>query len=404
MKDLHVERAALFTLMTAILTSDGQDMLLFQQLSPEHFFDPLHKALFMALYEAYSSHRELTTLGNIDDLTAEPWDDYRWLDYLHKAPYIGAPYQLVARLNEMFALREAHRFKVQDDGDIPEQFISKGRDLKDILSDPSHVTDEQILERLSQKPVRVPTGYGDMDTMLGGGIENGALFAIAARTGLGKTTLATNIASRALKAGKTVFFLTLEMPEEGIYARLLQTHKGFTQADVRAKAKSLSLGNAFRVAMPSARLPKILKVLSENAHHDLIIIDYFGLISAPGDNHAQQLETVSNELKRFALEFRKPVIILAQLNRNIESDRVNREPELSDIRSCGALEQDAHTVTFLWDKNAKDEQKPAQRGSSTTKIPDYWWIVRKNRNGPCGKLQLAFDTSTMTFTSLLPDL
>jgi replicative DNA helicase len=117
---------------------------------------------------------------------------------------------------------------------------------------------------------------------------------------------------------------------------------------------------------------------------------------------------VSNELKRFALEFRKPVIVLAQMNRNIESDHSNREPELSDIRGCGALEQDAHVVSFLWNQNAKDERKTTaakmKGGPAAKSEPSYWWIVRKNRNGPCGKFPLHFDPALMRFTALLPDL
>lgn len=409
--DHQIELYALYRLHEAILCQYTEDLILFKQLTPKHFTGSTTQKLFTALYAAYEKHGDQITTGHIDDSVREVMPEragYAWLSLINNAPFLGAPYQIVARLNECLAMREATAFRANEKIELSGQFIGKGEELRSLLSDPLHVTDEQILERLVQEREVVKTGYMDMDRLLGGGIELGAVFVIAARTGIGKTTLGINICARIVHSGKSAFFLSLEMPEEGIYERMLQCFYNITREEVKIHAKELSLKSGFRVSMGSARLPKLLGTLHENSHHDIIVVDYFQLIAARGETQVQQLELVSNELKRFALEYRKPIVVLAQLNRNIESDRVNREPELADIRGCGALEQDAHTVTFLWDANAKQEHKPADKSERRQVLPEYWWIVRKNRNGPCGKFRLNLDTDTMCFTAVaandLPDL
>ena len=298
-------------------------------------------------------------------------------------------------------------FEADSGRELSGQFIEKGSELRSLLTDPNRVTDEQILENLTKDREVVATGYGDMDKMLGGGIGRGDIFVIAARTGVGKSAMGVNICARAIHAGRSAFFLTLEMPEEEVYDRVLRCIYGISSSEVKKNAKELSLKQSFRVSMGSARLPNVLATLQENAHHDILVVDYFQLIAAKGESQVQQLELVSNELKRFALDYKKPIIVLAQLNRNIESDRVNREPDLSDIRGCGALEQDASVVTFLWDANAKEERKSIGerlRGSEKvcSSFPEYWWIVRKNRNGSCGKFRLDFNPMKMQFNAVTP--
>jgi replicative DNA helicase len=386
----------------------ASDPVLLNMLSPKHFTVPDNRAVFEAM-QACHSRDDLSPAAVDDELARRksPSAGYAWLQSVASAPYLGAPHQVARKLSSCLARRKAMGFRVDERKDLPDQFIGTGRELQDILAEEQDPM-RGIAERISKGVPVVPTGFADIDRMLGGGIEQGAVFVIAARTGVGKTAMAINIAARAVEQERSAFFLTLEMAEERIYERFLQRFWNETRDQVRKHAAEMALARGFTVAKPAPRLPKVLACLQANLHHDLLIVDYFQLIAeSTGDNLTQQLEIVSNELKRFASEARKPLILLAQLNRNIESDSRNREPELSDLRGCGALEQDAHAVTFLWDENAKPPAaKPGQtmQARAPKGPPRYWWILRKNRSGPLGRLPLQFEAERMRFASQFPDL
>lgn len=381
----------------------AQEHYLAQQLLPEHFADLRHRTLFGAVHRAWREKQDALTLGDIDDRVSQEEKNYHWLEYVNGATYLGAPYQIVTRLAQNMARREAERFQADPQGDLPAQFTGKAGELADILAPSTERGEEEILAEVTRDIQRVPTGYGDMDKLLYGGIPRGGLFVIAARTGVGKTTLAVNICSRAVRTGKTVCFLTMEMPESAIYSRFLQSHYGIDRLSVKGRKWEKGDLEGFRAVSTPTTLPAVMSLLHRNAHRDLLVVDYFQLISSDEDSVVQQLEQVSHALKNFAMNADRPVIVIAQLNRNIEAEKTNREPQLSDIRGCGALEQDADVVSFLWDKNAKEAaDDTAKFGTSFSMGSEHHWLVKKNRDGPHGDIRLTFDPFTMKFTSVVP--
>jgi replicative DNA helicase len=279
---------------------------------------------------------------------------------------------------------------------------------------------KDLAERIKQGVEVIPTGFHTLDMMCGGGIEKGGIMTIPAIPGTGKTALATTITKNALEQGLKVCFLTLEMSEERVAERVLQAFWKESASKVREHIDDMTdLPGELFVVAPGNSIDKVETALTSCLEADLMIIDYFQLISnKETNNHFSNLELISNRLKAFAFEHKKPLIILSQLNRDIMKDRRNREPILSDIRGTGALEQDASIVAFLWDKNIKVDESDVQNASEDKSVQekkeklgmkskkiqpqskrdkDLRLIVRKNRNGSLGTIYMEFDPITMRF-------
>lgn len=259
----------------------------------------------------------------------------------------------------------------------------------------------------------VPTGFADLDNYLAG-LQKSDLIILAARPGVGKTSLALDIARNvAIQKQEPVGIFSLEMSREQLVDRLISA-----QADVdlwRIRTGNLSTkgdDNDF------FRIQNALSVLSESklfiddtpsptliqmramarrlqVEHglSLIIVDYLQLIQprTMSDNMVQQVTEISRTLKAFARELNVPVLALSQLNRAVES-RSPQIPRLSDLRDSGSLEQDADVVLFIYRPEKKEEDSANQ---SIAEIH-----IAKHRNGPLGKAQLYFDERRTSFRDL----
>jgi replicative DNA helicase len=256
-----------------------------------------------------------------------------------------------------------------------------------------------------------------MDYALDGGVANGTLFVLAARPGVGKTTLALNIAAKAAQRKLRTLFISLEMTREEIAERYLAHYADTTPAKARENAETLLpfVEGDLLIDDATRTLDGLKTVVSRNFDCDLFVIDYLQLLSAPGrdgrdSSRTQEVGRITRELKLLARDMDRPVILLCQMSRAIERDRHNREPVLSDLRESGTIEQDADYVTFLWNRNAKEAEKqeselPDMDGSEEkpkdeeTVEPDLRWILRKNRFGPPDKcFKMAFNGPHFTFT------
>ena len=125
---------------------------------------------------------------------------------------------------------------------------------------------------------------------------------------------------------------------------------------------------------------------------DLVIIDYLQLMSGGGryDNRSTEVGAISRSLKIMAKEFDVPVITLSQLNR--ETEKTKSKPQLSHLRESGAIEQDADVIMFLW-KPEEDEDNPSS--ISVVKCD-----IAKNRHGPTGSVDLAWNPNITRFTNI----
>lgn len=209
----------------------------------------------------------------------------------------------------------------------------------------------------------VKTGFQALDRQLGGGLMKSDIYIIGARPGMGKTTVAVNIAQNVVRAGKRVLFVSLEMSEYQIQAKRISVERniGYTElltgrldsADEAKMAAELEAekGQPFflttrsglrasDIALEARRIPGL----------DLIIIDYLQLVACSEDSvkkpRYEQITEVSADLKRIAKRFAVPVIALCQLNRET-AGRSDKRPQMSDLRDSGAIEQDAGAVILL---------------------------------------------------------
>ncbi len=275
--------------------------------------------------------------------------------------------------------------------------------------------------------VGIPSGYSALDAYTGG-LKPGEMFVLAARPSIGKTSIALNIIrnivlhSSGNKRYKVAFF-SLEMTAEQITRRLLCTeagvsensfwNKSFKDSDmVRLTQAVTAFKNAhlyidptggLTVAELRAKARRLHRTVTENGEPgiDLIEIDYLQLMHADvraSDGRQNEVAAISSGIKALAKDLNVPVLVLAQLNREIEkSAGANSRPKLSHLRESGAIEQDADIVTFLHRdrEQAKDIKSPDVSVEAEL-------IVEKNRNGETGIVKLNFFPAKMLFTAASP--
>ena len=248
------------------------------------------------------------------------------------------------------------------------------------------------------------TGFDDLDRLTGG-LEPGQLVDVAARPSVGKTILGLNVADYVAQSGRSVLFFSLEMSRREIGLRLLSARAKVSVHAMRAgtndkahwsrlasehgKAEKQRLFIDDKSAIGVGYVRAKARRIKRQHGLDLIVIDYLGLMKGQGDNRTQEIGSLSRGLKALAKDLGVPIIVLAQLNRGVES-RNDKRPLLSDLRDSGEVEQDADIVIML------------HRESLYSDAPEWQGIVevlvRKNRNGPLGDITLRFNPEEMKFS------
>ncbi len=257
----------------------------------------------------------------------------------------------------------------------------------------------------------VPTGFKSLDNKLSG-LQPANLVILAARPSMGKTTLALNIArNAAVKHGKKIGMFSLEMSSDQLVDRLVSLEAGIDSWKLRTgllgERDFTKIANAMD-ALSRAEIfvddNSTLSVMDMRARArrlhatkglDLVIVDYLQMMDAGGnrsDNRVQEISDISRALKSLARELEIPVLALSQLSRAVEQ-RDRKQPELSDLRESGAIEQDADVVMFIYRDeyyHPKDTERP--------NIADI--MIKKHRNGPTGQVELYFSGDRQKFTDL----
>lgn len=262
------------------------------------------------------------------------------------------------------------------------------------------------------------TGLIDLDAVLGG-LTPQEMVVIAARPGMGKTSLAMNIAEKVAITDKLpVGIVSLEMSGMSLTQRMIAS---------RARINLRSLRDGF---MPERDMPRLLRASSEIAAAPLyieerggmsifeirararrwsqryaiklLVIDYLQLANSMGgrrkfENRQQEVSDISMGAKNIAKELNIPVIILSQLNRDVERDK-NRMPRLSDLRESGSIEQDADKVVFLYRPSGDEDEDDQRRWDSAAY--EMTALVAKNRNGGKGPVPLTFIETITRFESV----
>lgn len=251
----------------------------------------------------------------------------------------------------------------------------------------------------------VPTGLVPLDMELRGGLHRGDLILIAARTSMGKTSLALHIARQFINKEQLVLFFSLEMTRGALWDRLISAAARLAVEQVEDRA-SLTDEQMVRLVEADGRLcllkeyiaiddergltisdirSRALALQAEHGRVGLVVVDYIGFIASPpgskDTNRVQEIGAISKGLRRLAGELACPVVALAQLNRNIEH-RSDRVPMLSDLRESGDLEQDADVVLLL---NREEKYKPDTDKKGVVDVH-----IAKQRQGATGQISLFF--------------
>jgi replicative DNA helicase len=252
----------------------------------------------------------------------------------------------------------------------------------------------------------VATGFEGIDRLTGG-FQAANLIVLAARPGVGKTSLALNIAQTVAVDGKApVAVFSLEMSAQELGERMMCSAARVSSLKVRTGA--LSGDDYAKLVHAAGELEKAEIYIDDSAGLNmfelrakarrlaskvplaLLIVDYLQLMVGDGrsENRQQEVAAISRSLKQLARELNVPVIAVSQLNRAPEA-RADREPQLADLRESGAIEQDADLVMFIYE----DPSDPSAKGVIKLKIA-------KHRNGPTGTVRLGFVRDYTKFRTL----
>jgi replicative DNA helicase len=409
----------------------------------EVFYDMRHQALFDVLAEMYDK-KEL-----IDPIVLQQYlRDRNQLEALGGMPYIAGLMNCVPSaasleyyieiVREKYVLRKMIQTctgavaKVYDhqgevDGlldeverdvlQIAEERVSIGtKTIKDLV----HTAINTIEDYHSRAGALtgLGTGFPDLDKMTSG-LHGGEMIVIAARPSMGKTSLAMNIAEHvAIDEKQPVGVFSLEMTAESLVLRMLCSRSRVNLRNIRdgflaerdfpkLTGAAGKLANAPLFIDDSAGLSILqLRAKARRMYQQhgikLFVIDYLQLLNASSqkiENRQQEIAQISNGIKALAKELDVPVIVLAQLNRELEKDK-NRKPRLSDLRESGAIEQDADLVGLLYKvESEKAEDDDGGGGQQENEALPINLLIAKQRNGPTGDVNLTFLKSYTRYES-----
>lgn len=264
---------------------------------------------------------------------------------------------------------------------------------------------DQVADRADGGLKGIPTGFIDLDHLLGGLYESD-LIIVGARPAVGKTSFLVSLALQvAEKAAKHVTVFSLEMSTEQLALRLVAQGSGIDCQQLRSgqlqdrewekftsaveKLSQLPMRFDDSPALTPAQMRSKCRKLRLQNRLDLVVVDYLQLMSSDGsfENQVQEVGYISRQLKVMARELNVPVLAAAQLSRAVEL-RSDKRPVLSDLRESGNLEMDADIVLFL------------HRLEDPTEIGLTEVIVAKHRQGPIGVIRLAFQESIARFVNV----
>lgn len=272
----------------------------------------------------------------------------------------------------------------------------------------------------------LPTGLNDLDQLMGG-LQATDLILLAGRPGMGKTALATNIAYATARRDETVAFFSLEMSAGQLTMRIIADRTGISSSNIRrGRITESEFSQIVDAAKEVQKIPLFIdqaggididqltsraKRLKRQRGLGLVVVDYIQLLHAGGrrpDSRAQEVNEITNGLKRLAKDLDVPVLALSQISRQVDS-RENKRPQLADLRDSGSLEQDADVVLFVFREEyyLRNGEPPAGstehqkwqdalvRAHGIAEI-----IVGKQRHGPTGSIRAHFNDKLTRFADL----
>lgn len=402
-------------------------------LRPADFFSERHAAIFVALMSLFGDGKptdpvavadELTCRGEIKQAGGAPYL-LELFSLPSSAGSVAYYANLVAEKATLRRLGVAGQQIAQfARGDDPQEAVERSQAVLQQVIDVEAGSESMVLGELlapamdeldtyasaDTSDAVVPTGHPDLDAVLGGGLRGGQMVIVAARPGIGKTTLGLDfMRSCSIRHGLPSLMFSLEMSRIEITHRLLSAEARVRLSDMRAGCMSDEdwARLARRTAeieqaplhvddSPSLPLPRMqAKARMHKARHGLrlLVVDYLQLASTGGraDSRQAEVSELSRSLKLLAKELDVPVVAVSQLNRGPEQ-RTDKRPMLSDLRESGSLEQDADIVLLIHRPDCYDRDDP-RAGEADL-------VLAKHRAGPTATVTVAQQLHYSRFASL----
>ena len=413
---------------------DNDLMYVYDSLSlkPEDFYQKEHAFIFQWVHDLWAARRTIDVVTLADQLQKNSnLDVIGGTDYLYDVSSFLLSTSTCAEyariVKEKAVLRNILKvsqsiigdvFEQKDTINILDQIEKRIFDLTQIRSSDSikHIKDilstriEDYMAIVDNPELahgrKVYANYKWIDHKLAG-FKPGELIILAARPSMGKTAFAINLLTNiAVQQKKSVAIFSLEMGADQIVDRVLSTMaeipmykitKGNLDAEDFAKMgeaiEVLGETNIFIDDKSSANVPELksrLRRLKIEKGLDFVVIDYLQLMTGTSyiGNRVQEISEISRALKELARELDVPIMALSQLSRAVEQ-RIDKKPQLSDLRESGAIEQDADAVIML---HREDYYDPDTDRKWATDV-----CIRKNRNGEVGEVELYFKADIMKF-------
>jgi replicative DNA helicase len=418
------------SVLGAMLVNPNAIAVVIEALSPDDFYRDSHRTIYRAVLTLYDRGEEVDVVTLSAQLDREgALAKVGGRDFVHAlAEFVPAAANaqyyadivreqavlrgLIRVGNEVAELGHTHPGDIATLLDLCEQKVfaiqqqrrsQEFQSIRQVL-----VRNFEYLDMLQREQgvTGVASGFEGIDQKTGG-FQPANLIVLAARPGVGKTSLALNIAQNVAVEGKApVAIFSLEMSAQELGERMMcsaarvSSHKvrtGTLSGDDYAKlvhaAGELEKAEIYiddSAGLNMFELRAKARRLASKVPLSLLIVDYLQLMvgDSRSENRQQEVAAISRSMKQLARELNVPVIAVSQLNRAPEA-RADREPQLADLRESGAIEQDADMVMFIYE----DPSDPSSKGVIKLKIA-------KHRNGPTGTVRLGFVRDYTKFRTL----
>lgn len=420
----------------AMLLSTNAVAEIIETLKPEDFYHPAHALIYGAILDLYSESKEVDPV-----LVAGRLDRQNELERAGGAPYLhtliaSVPTTANARYYAEIVQEKGLLRRLVDAGTRVVQLGYEGADGAEVdavvdmaqqevfavtrdhaVEDYSSLAEmiEPTIEELDALSAHgglaqgVPTGFRDLDEITNG-LHGGQMIIVAARPGVGKSTIALDfVRSAAIKNGQAAVIFSLEMSKSEITMRLLSAECDVKLSDMRGGRmdpaawqriveRSGKIANAPVFIDDSANMTMMdirAKARRLKQRHDLqlIVVDYLQLMSSGKrvESRQQEVAEFSRQLKLLAKELDVPLVAISQLNRGPES-RTDKKPQLADLRESGSLEQDADIVMLLY--------RPDSQESDNERAGEADIILAKHRGGPIGTVTVVHQLHYSRFADM----
>ncbi|GAB3943453.1 replicative DNA helicase [Corynebacterium tapiri] len=420
----------------ALLLSADQAIDVLDELSAEDFYNPAHQLIFKAIVDLYADG---TTIDPV--IVGGRLDRFNNLDRVGGAPYLHTLVQSVptaanARYYSQIVSEKALLRRLVNAGTRVVQYGYSGAEDADVESVLDRAQQEvfAVAQRKTTEDYRnlydlvqptvdelvalqrdgglekgVPTGFMDLDRLTNG-LHAGQMIIVAARPGVGKSTLALDfMRSCSINHGKTSIIFSLEMSASEIVMRLLSAETEVKLTDMRAgrmehndwekltdRLQQIQEAPLYIDDSPNLTMMEIrtkARRLKQQQGLDLIVLDYLQLMSSGKqvESRQQEVSEFSRQLKLLAKELEVPLVAISQLNRGPEA-RTDKKPQIADLRESGSLEQDADMVMLLYrpDSQDKDNERAGEADI----------ILAKHRGGPIDTVPVAHQLHYSRFVNM----